>query len=841
MTMGVCIPQLLQEGRLTKDQAAEAEALFTDLQQDFRRQFGDQAADAMASGAALKALEAKASRKRFLAGKTIAARQRIEFELRGGGPGGTGGNGGGNGGGGGSGSVGGPIDPERGPALLTFREGIGFANVEGRRQAISRRAKAQISGILEKHHTDLLGRIRKAAEMDDIGRAVMGETVDGPDAPAFAKAWLDAVEMLRQRFNAAGGNIGRLRDGRGYLPQSNDPMKVRAVLYEEWRADRLAGLDREAMIDRDTGRPFTDAKLEAILRDAYETIRSDGWFKRSPGGVGSGSLANQRGEARVFIARDFESWKAYHDKYGRGSVYDAMVGHIESLSSDIAALEILGPNPEATIKWVKGLIEKDAAMAADTGQKINAAQPALARIDALWRQYTGLNQRPGREWLANSGRMIRSYETARTLGSATLAAVPGDLGTQHVAAAMWDLPFTKVLQNQMKLLNPANPAHRLLAARQGLVMEGWTNRSAATMRALAGDDLGAGRMGLVAEGVLRASGLSAWTDSGHAAFGMTVLGHMADVRDVPFAQLDKGFRELLQRGGIGADDWDRIRATPVAREAGQDWLFPQDIADQELGDRVLAMLAEAESLAVQQAGFETRAIMADNMKAGTVIGEAGKTALLLKSFGISMILTHGRRMMGLGNWRQRGTYAARLLITLTLAGAITIQLREIAKGRDPRPMNTLDFWMQAMLQGGGWGMVGDLMKLVADPRLSSVGEFVAGPLGGTFGNVARLGRSAVKDIGYAYGLAETEGNTGSHLNKVLRDQLPGGNLWYGRLAFNRILLDQLRKETDPDYDQAFRQMDRMAEEDGTDFFWRPGEAAPERAPSLQNIVTERSN
>ena len=827
MSLGPCIPQLLGEGKLTAEQAAEAEGLFTELKQDLRRQFGDQAADAMATDAALKALQAKASRKRYLAAKTIATRQRLEFELRGGGSGGSDGNGGS-----------GPINPALGPAVFTFREGAGFANLEGRYQAISRRSKAYIAALLQKHHTDLLGRVRKEAELDDVGRAIMGETVESAEAKAMAQGWLEGVEYSRQRFNAAGGNIGRLRDGRGYLPQSNDPMKVRQVPYEEWRADRLAGLDREAMIDRSTGRPFSDAALELQMREDWEQIRSNGWFAREPGGIGSGATANRRGDPRFYIAKDFDSWKAYNDKYGRGTLYEAMLGHLDSISSDTAAMEVLGPNPEATVRWIKQLIEKDAEIAPDTGQAIKRASPEVARIDALWREYSGLNARPGREWLSNTGRAIRSYETARTLGSAVLSAVPGDLGTQHVAAAMWDLPFTKVLQNQMKLLNPADPSHRLLAARQGLIFEGWTNRSAASMRALGGDDLGAGRMGLIAEGVLRSSGLSAWTDSGQSAFGMTVFGHMADVRKVPFTELDKGFRELLERGGIDAKDWDAIRATPITREKGQDWLFAQDIKDPALGDKVLSLVAEAENLAVQEAGFETRAIMRDSMKAGTAIGEVGKTALLLKSFGISMILTHGRRMMAMGNWKQRASYTARLFITLTLAGAVTIQLREIAKGRDPKPMDTPEFWTNASLQGGGWGMIGDLLKLVSDPRLDSTAKWLAGPAADTLAKSFALEREDWKLHGYALGLADKPDNYGTALNSMLRDQLPGGNLWYARTAFNRVLLDQLRMETDPDYAAAFRRMEQAADEEGTDFFWRPGEVAPDRAPSLQNIVMQ---
>lgn len=839
MTMGACIPQLLGEGKLTQDQADQAMLLFQDLEQDFRRQFGDQTAAAMASDAALKALQGAAVRKRFLAGKTIAVRQRIEFELRGGGNGGRGGGGGGNSG------AGGPIDPARGPAFFAPQERIGFANVEGRRLAITRRAQGMIAGLLQEHHTDPLGRTRNEAGLDAIGGEVMGEASANPNAKAYAQSWLKAAEMLRQRFNAAGGNIGQLRGGKGYLPQTNDPLRVRAVPFEEWRADRIAGLDREAMIDRRTGLPLSDAALEMILQDAHEQIRTDGWFKRKPGGVGSGMMASRHGDPRVFIAKDYASWKAYNDKYGRGSLFDAMNDHIKSMASDTAALEIFGPNPSATIKWLKDLIEQDAAITRDLGEKQKAAGGHLSRMDALWGEYTGLSKRPSKEWVANIGQAVRSYETARTLGSAIISAVPGDIGTQHMAAAMWDLPFTKIMQNQLKLLNPFDSEHRLLGARMLMIQEGWTNRAAGTMRALGGDDLGAGRMAYVAETVLRGTGLTAWTDAGQGAWGMSVLGHMADMREVPFNKLDQGFRELLERGGIAAVDWDRIRETAVHRAGGQDWLFAQDIADHELGDRVLAMIGETENLAVQEATFETRAIMHDGLKSGTALGETVKTSLLLKSFGISMMMTHGRRMMAMGSFSKAGRYAVRAFITLTLAGALTIQLRHLVKGEDfqemdPRTEAGRKFWYNATLQGGGWGMLGDLIGLVANPRLDSFAKWLAGPAADSAADWSGVLMSSGQSLAYAGGMTDKPGNPGAKLTKVVRDQLPGGNIWYTRLAFNRLVVDQLREATDPDYRKSWKRMEKAAEDNGTGYWWAPGETAPGRAPDLSITKPKRA-
>jgi hypothetical protein len=55
--------------------------------------------------------------------------------------------------------------------------------------------------------------------------------------------------------------------------------------------------------------------------------------------------------------------------------------------------------------------------------------------------------------------------------------------------------------------------------------------------------------------------------------------------------------------------------------------------------------------------------------------------------------------------KAKGRYFADLILSTTLMGALAMQLKEMAKGRDPRPMTDAEFWGAAMLQGGGLGFV----------------------------------------------------------------------------------------------------------------------------------------
>jgi len=818
MSLDRCVTDLTDSGELDQSQADEILSAYEDARASLADDLGDDAAAALASKIVLDQMERAAIRRKFLTGKSIMARQKIDADLR-------------------SASPDGSITPDAAPAFFTDRNGIHFPNVDGRREAIQRRAFSMIGDILQRHHADPLGRLRNEAELKDVVRAVFGEKVESTSAKEMAEAWTGAAEMLRRRFNAAGGDVGKLRNGRGYLPQSHDWMKVREAGFENWRDTIKPLLDREAMIDERTGLPFSGASLESALSDVYDTIRSDGWFKRDAGGVGGRSVANRRSDPRFLVFKDADSWMTYHEAFGRGTPYGAMTGYIKGMARDIAAMERFGPNPNAGVKWLRDTVEKAAYTADDKGQAVKAVQSTLSRMDALWNEYNGLNQRPAREWLANVGKAVRSFETAKSLGSAIVSALPGDIATQYNAARLYKLPFTQIMGNQLKLLNPKNAEHRALAARMGLIYEGWINDAAGRLRAL-NDELAAGAMGRMAEGVLRVSGLTAWTDSGHAAFGMGVLGHIADVRGKAFADLDEGFREMLERGGIGSEGWDAIRSTPIRSENGADWIFAQDVADPELGDRLLSMIAREQKVAVQQADFETRAVMHDSIKKGTVLGETVLNSLLFKSFGISMLLTHGRRILEMSDWKKRAQYLTRFALVTTMAGAVSIQLREILKGRDPRPMDSPDFWVAASLQGGGWGMIGDLLNMVVEPRMSSWAKWIGGPVIDTLDNATRLVGAGVQKAKYEMGFSDKDGNVGGAASKIVANEMPGGNIWYLRLALQRMFSDQLAEALDPHYAKSWHMLEKRAQDIGTDYWWRPGETSPERVPDLANVAEE---
>lgn len=729
------------------------------------------------------------------------------------------------------------------------KAGTGFSSVDGRAKAITGMAHARMEAALHHFRRGAFGGDKtrwNAAQLDNVVREAFGEDTGDVAAKGFAKTWEDTAEWLRQRFNAAGGAIGKL--DRWGLPQHHDARALKKAGLEVWKEAIRPKLDLARMRHPLSGTPVTERELDALLTDIYYSVTTDGWIDRQPSRqrFGKGALANQRAEHRFLIFRTADEWMEYQRDFGGGDAFGAMMGHINMMARDIAAMEVLGPNPAGTVEWLKQAVRREAEMKAvgkpanfaGRGDPLDRAAQVERRIDRVWRSLRGDLNTPVNTKAANMLGAARSVITAGVLGQAALSAL-SDLGFAAAARRFAGLPAeTAVLPDLVRAMAPAT---RREAVEAGLILDAAQHVFAQQARYV-GTLQGPEWANYLADRVLTWSGLTPWTQAARHAFGLAFQVEAGRRVGDAFDQLPEALQRTFGRYGISPREWDLIRKAPLHKAGGGAMLRPNEIAqriDPRLAERYLEMMLQETEYAVPSGSHRSRTALLSDQQPGTFWGEMLRSFAQFKSFGSVVILTHGARihaMLARRESRMAGAaYAGSLLFTTALLGGLSLQLKQIAAGRDPRdmggpsdPKTAASFWGAAMLQGGGLGIYGDFLFADLNRFGGGFATTLAGPLVGkandfwnlTAGNVAQLASDETTHFG-------------RELVRFSKGLIPGGNIWYLKLGFERAFLDQLQYLVDPEAADAFRrQQKNWARNTGQEFFWQPGAAMPTRAPDL---------
>lgn len=153
--------------------------------------------------------------------------------------------------------------------------------------------------------------------------------------------------------------------------------------------------------------------------------------------------------------------------------------------------------------------------------------------------------------------------------------------------------------------------------------------------------------------------------------------------------------------------------------------------------------------------------------------------------------------------------ASLIFIQTTLLGAVALQLKEIAKGRNPKSMNSVDFWTAAALKGGGPGIFGDFLFADHNRYGGGIEQTIGGPTVGLVSNTLKL------TVGNVSEAAKSEDTGfGREAVKFATDYTPAQSPCYARLAFERMVEDNLMRLVDPDAQQRFNRKVRKAQQDG---------------------------
>lgn len=743
-------------------------------------------------------------------------------------------------------------------ALVDRDEFAPYDNLESRRKQILGRSHSILNGVLATFRRTLLGEPRNKANLRNMVHEMFGRDTGDVSAKELSKAWDESAEFLRQRANRGGMAIPKRKDWG--MPQTHNTLKIRETSMQDWVNFVRDKINPQRLIDYSRGFSPNSLETDLILKEVYETITTKGFNNSEPAlTAGRQKLANRRAEHRFLPFKDSESWLEYHDRFGEGDSFSVMMAHVDGMSRDIARLEVFGPNDEAMREFLKetalkSAVQKDASQVKRKGilkfrDWESYTRSLLNQSDNMVDAFTGRLNHPVNENVALTFAGFRSLHAAAVLGSAVISALT-DINYQRIAARTAGLPQVKLMNNVLKnLLSLDNVSRGTIATRLGLIAEQWSTVGSAQMRYV-GEVEGPEVARRLSDFVLRVSGLSPWTQANRWGFGMTFLGDLADNVGTEFGRLDPNMQGLMKKYGISEADWDIMRSTPLYDASldvdgwsgpGTLFLRPENIAKRtdlnpqiadQVTNKLLRMVQSETEFAVPTVSLKGRVQIVGNTRPGTFQGELLRSAAMYKTFALTIINTHINRVLSKPGALAKGKAAADLVISTTLMGGLALQLKEIVKGKDPRPMggeNGVKFWTSALVQGGGLGLFGDFLFADLNRYGGGLPQQLAGP-------VVQFGDDVIRRafLGNIFEFAQgDETNFGREMVRLMRRYTPGGSIWYARLAYERLLLDQLQLWADPDAKKNLRrQRKRFRSTTGQRFWWNPGTTAPQRPPQV---------
>ena len=826
MTFAACLSRLEAEGVIDADRVTRFRAEYDRLNTAYGKSMGTLDASMQASKDAMDALDFAAQRDAIQKVKQVGIQRQLLGDL--------------------TAHVenGGRIGHFLGAIMDSQDSARGVIGVAQEQKAVTNLAWSRMGNFTDLFKRLLTGVVSNKAELQDVARHLRGEKVENANAQLIGDAVADTFEWLRLQFNRAGGDIPRLKDWG--MPQSHDAQMIAKAKAPEWKAFLRPLLDPAKMIDNQTGKTFADeGALDEALEAAWRNITSEGMDGAIPGAfTGKGKLANRRSDHRFLVFKDADAWLAYNERFGQGDLFDAITGHIDSMSRDIAAMRRLGPNPALTIRWLKDVGMMDALPTIKGGidAKLSSdAKDGGERMERMWRYYAGELTMPHDRAVARFFSGAKNWNVATKLGRAFVTAFFTDPQFAMVNAKFNGLSQFQAMKQYVQSFNPLDASHREAARHAGIVHHELTARSEKMWREGAKMRFNLHEFARrSADFVLRATLLTPSTLAWKEAAALSWMKDWGDNANLSWADLGDAKRLSFERYGIDAADWERLRSTGVFDNDGISLLRPGDLArredidagqatdsavkffammDGELKRRVVGEGLRAQTAAITLGGTAT-------LKKGTVGGEIIHSATQFKTFGIAQLLnTWDRSLYGQGGL-SGSSYAMRSVVGLWLGGIMAQQMIEISDGRDPLPWDEALLW-KGFLRGGGVGIVGDILQGDGS-RGDTMTGFLLGPL---VSNVANpLYNLTIGNAQQA--AAGDKTNVGREAVRLLKSNIPGGNAWYAKTAFNRMFLDELDAIADPDVRDAHRRMERRAEEQGTEYFWEPGEAAPTRAPQM---------
>ena len=742
------------------------------------------------------------------------------------------------------------------------------ASAAAAQSALIRRYLAGAAGELEQ--AGLFAVLRRGEMDQDVTRALWD--IDTPDklkdlppqAVEIAKIMRKWQEVARVDANRHGAWIGK--DPNYVVRQSHSPDRLNNAGEAKWKADILPRLDLARMFP--DGPP---KDLDSWLSEAYANLttgirpdRADAGAARMSAFKGPGNLGKKLSQERVFQFKSADDWFEYNQEYGFGNLREAYVQGLHRSAESTGLMQVLGTNPEYNLDAiVKSMRNEMSRENPELLKKFDAQTRGGKRISNAYAEVSGATRHAASVRLAAVGAGIRAFNTLTGLGGAVISSVT-DVPVRASALRFQGQSYLRSLSEGViapikRIVSGVGSAER----KASLSAIGYFNEVAIGNLAarFSPDESMPGRFQKATNTFFKWNLLGPWQDEMQRSALESMGRFFGDLSGQDFGKLSDRTRTTLERYRIDDTAWKAIRKGIAEEDGGAKFLTPTAVRELDLdtflplavdrlralkestikrggdvtkldrqvnkileetresaADKLQQLYADELKAAVIQPDARTLAFIRQGQQAGTPVGEALRLFFQFKSFGIA-IMQRGflREFYGYdkGAGGKLGTSELHGL-AMFMAGSMSfgylaMSMKDLIKGKEPRPIDNYKTWQAAAAQGGGFGIYGDFLFGEASRFGQGFLQTLGGPTVGKADQIFSLWNKvkAGDDVG-AEALRFTISNT------------PYANLFYTRMAIDYLFLYELQESMSPGY---LRRMEKRVEKENGQQWWLPPTSA----------------
>lgn len=688
----------------------------------------------------------------------------------------------------------------------------------------------QMAEAIEAIKPRFLGLLANRAAENELHRAMFGESKN-PEFIKAAKEWSDTAEAMRQQFNAAGGQVGKLENWA--KPQSWS--KRMALRYkDQFVDDFFSRVDRNQYL-HDDGTPYSDQEMRTFLESAFQTIATEGANKTVDVSIPGGAIkANRNSAERQIHVKDAESSIFLFNKYGSGNLLSTMVNHLRRMARDTALVDTFGPNSDLAVAHFIDQYRRQAVVADPAkSAKIDGQATDLSN---LYNYLAGNNRTARNQLAAQIAADARQLLSGIKLGFLPFSQLP-DYATLALTAHTSRLPPLQVFSNLVRAMTPFH-GEKSDARRAGLMVHTILEE----LNRFGSDNMGSRWSSKVAGTLIRATGANAMSEATRRAYSITMLDAIGEAtrKHALLSDLTEHDVRLLGKG-ITQQDWDIWRAATPETWRGNDSVLTSEAVLSapgfSQGEKMRAAISlmgavnDERDMAVIEPSARLRSSLTNAADAGTLRGELWKSFLMFKTFPAAIYESHWRRGFSQETATGKVAYVASLVSMQMMLGAVALEMTDLVTGKNPRSFvgpQAAQNWMAALLKGGALGPYADFLFSDTTSYGKSLGEQIAGPFIGFIGDTHRLFTKPISEAEQ-----DRPNTTGADIVRYAKSYLLP-NTWYTKAVLDHLIFNQLQENLSPGY--LARSQARSQSQYGTSWWWRPDQTLPASAPDMQKMV-----